>query len=333
MKDGSLAGTSGKLKNRLRCVAPVLSKGLRHENCGFLPSKFTVNGMTDVTRRFSANEYESRRKADFSTGITMPLSITVLLENHKNNKSLIAKPGLSLLLQDEYSTVLFDTGPDGSFLHNAQKMGVTLSDLTAVVLSHGHYDHCGGVPWLMKETRIICHPAVNKKRYAAVNVMGHKIKMKQLSADVDFTNHNMEYTRQPVTISKNFLWSGEVFTREPKAYGLLEGDSCRQDFIDDEGVLIYHSPLGLVIVTGCGHKGLINIVCHCQKITGDNRVYAIIGGFHLRCASLHNLLEVRCFIQELKPRWVMGCHCTGWWGRLWLPDPTELITGSRIVLP
>lgn len=81
----------------------------------------------------------------------MALIIKVLLENRlgKGQDSLLqAKPGLSLLVEDETSRVLFDTGPDGTFLHNAQRMGVSLSDLTATVLSHGHYDHCGGVPWL-----------------------------------------------------------------------------------------------------------------------------------------------------------------------------------------
>ncbi|TKU96623.1 MBL fold metallo-hydrolase, partial [Citrobacter sp. TBCS-14] len=81
----------------------------------------------------------------------MALTLTVLLENRRARgaeKVLRAKPGLSLLVQDETTTILFDTGPDDSFRHNAALMGVDLSQLTAVVLSHGHYDHCGGVPWL-----------------------------------------------------------------------------------------------------------------------------------------------------------------------------------------
>lgn len=263
----------------------------------------------------------------------MSLTITVLLENNKSNNNLIAKPGLSLLLEDECNRVLFDTGPDGSFSHNAQNMGINLNDLTAVVLSHGHYDHCGGVPWVTKGTRIICHPGVNDKRYAAVHVMGREMKMKQLSADVEFAHHKMEYTREPLSIGKRFLWSGEVDVPEPKAYGLLEGDPCQPDYIDDEGILIYRSAQGLIIFTGCGHKGLINIIRHCQKVTGDNRIYAIVGGFHLRCAFPRKLLEVRHFIQELKPRWVLGCHCTGWWGNLWLPGTMKLVTGSKVVLP
>lgn len=81
----------------------------------------------------------------------MSITISVLLENRPNHNaksSLRAKAGLSLFIQDENDSILFDTGPDDSFLHNAGLMGVDLTCLTAAVLSHGHYDHCGGVPWL-----------------------------------------------------------------------------------------------------------------------------------------------------------------------------------------
>lgn len=120
----------------------------------------------------------------------MALIIKVLLENRlgKGQDSLLqAKPGLSLLVEDETSRVLFDTGPDGTFLHNAQRMGVSLSDLTATVLSHGHYDHCGGVPWLPDNSRIICHPQIGLTRYSALSLAGRNWKVKKLSRDIDYS--------------------------------------------------------------------------------------------------------------------------------------------------
>lgn len=113
----------------------------------------------------------------------MALIIKVLLENRlgKGQDILLqAKPGLSLLVEDETSRVLFDTGPDGTFLNNAQRMGVSLSDLTATVLSHGHYDHCGGVPWLPDNSRIICHPLIAQQRYSALSLAGRRWKVKKL---------------------------------------------------------------------------------------------------------------------------------------------------------
>lgn len=111
----------------------------------------------------------------------MALTIKVLLENHKAagvDNALKARPGLSLLVQDESTSILFDTGPDDSFLQNASTMRIDLSDISAVVLSHGHYDHCGGVPWLPDNSRIICHPEMARERYAAITLPGMTRKIK-----------------------------------------------------------------------------------------------------------------------------------------------------------
>lgn len=122
----------------------------------------------------------------------MALRIRVLLENHKGagaDKSLKARPGLSLLVEDESTSILFDTGPDGSFMQNASAMGIDLSDVSAVVLSHGHYDHCGGVPWLPDNSRIICHPDIARERYAAMTFLGITRKIKKLSREVDYSRY------------------------------------------------------------------------------------------------------------------------------------------------
>ncbi|TQI80622.1 7,8-dihydropterin-6-yl-methyl-4-(beta-D-ribofuranosyl)aminobenzene 5'-phosphate synthase [Serratia fonticola] len=266
----------------------------------------------------------------------MTLTIDVLLENRRSrgaDNALIAKPGLSLLIQDESDAVLFDTGPDGSFLHNARVLGVNLDNLSATVLSHGHYDHSGGVPWLPDNTRIICHPGVKDERYAAVNIMGYVRKIKRLSPTVDYSRHAMVFTRAPLQISERFIWSGEIEVAAPKAYGIITGSTPSPDYVDDEGVLIYKSDRGLVIITGCGHRGVINIVRHCQNITGINRIYALIGGLHLRYASPQRLLKIQRFLSQIQPEQVMGCHCTGPWGQLWLPNTLSPATGDKIILP
>lgn len=265
----------------------------------------------------------------------MALTLNVLLENQRAGQasgSLRARAGLSLFLRDDTTSILFDTGPDDSFLHNAALMGVDLRGLTATVLSHGHYDHCGGVPWLPDNSRIICHPDIGHERYAALSLPGFQRKIKKLSLDIDYSRHRVEYSRTPVQISDRFLWSGEIAVDKPRAYGVLGGQSTATDYVTDEGVLIYQSDRGLVIITGCGHRGLMNIVPHCQSITGIKHVHALIGGFHLRSASPHELWQVRRFLQALKPDKIMACHCTGAWGKLWLPEVISPATGDTFVL-
>ncbi|MGK0738417.1 MBL fold metallo-hydrolase [Yokenella regensburgei] len=265
----------------------------------------------------------------------MALTLSVLLENRRAlgaDPALIARAGLSLLLQDGETRILFDTGPDASFQHNAQRMGISLANLTAVVLSHGHYDHCGGVPWLADNTRIICHPQVGRERFAVARLAGFSRRIKTLSRANDYSRHQMDYRTEPLHISERFMWSGEIHVDNPRAYGALGGAAEEIDYVIDEGVIIYKSDRGLVIVTGCGHRGIINIVRHCQKITGIKRIHALIGGFHLRSASPRTLLQVRQFLKQEKPELVMGCHCTGDWARLWLPKMVSPATGDVIVL-
>lgn len=261
----------------------------------------------------------------------MPIKISVLLENRLNSgtKNLLqAKAGLSLLIQDENDSVLFDTGPDDSFVHNADLMWCDLTSLTAAVISHGHYDHCGGVPYLPSKCRIVCHPQVANERYSALKFSGYTARIKKLSLNNDYSRFRMEYSSAPLHIGERFMWSGEIPVSKPRAYGVIGCKDTEADYVKDEGVLIYKSDRGLIIFIGCGHRGLIDIVHHSQRITGINHVHALFGGFHLRCASPRKLWAIRKFLRDLKPDKIMACHCTGKWGSLWLPEAVAPRTGD-----
>lgn len=266
----------------------------------------------------------------------MPVTISVLLENQSDsdsNNSLLAKAGLSLFIQDENDSILFDTGPDESFLSNAALMGINLAGLTATVLSHGHYDHCGGVPWLPDNSRIVCHPQIASERYSAVILPGYIARIKKLSLEIDYSRHRMEYSSTPLQIGERFIWSGEIPVARPRSYGVISGKDAGVDYVKDEGVLIYKSDHGLIIFIGCGHRGLIDIVRYCQKITGVNHIHALFGGFHLRSASPYKLWKVRQFLSHQKPDKIMACHCTGKWGAAWLPAPVVTpVTGDVYIL-
>ncbi|NYV41970.1 MULTISPECIES: MBL fold metallo-hydrolase [Enterobacteriaceae] len=174
----------------------------------------------------------------------MNLKISVLLENRLNTGSadkLIAKPGLSLFIEDEHDSILFDTGPDGSFIHNAALMGIHLTNLTAAILSHGHYDHCGGVPWLPRNCRIVCHPLIHSERYSAFTFFRYSAKIKKLSLDIDCAHNHMEYSSTPINLGERFMWSGEIPVSNSNAYGIIGGNNGGMDYVQDEGALIYKS--------------------------------------------------------------------------------------------
>ncbi|WP_297202332.1 MBL fold metallo-hydrolase [uncultured Pluralibacter sp.] len=264
----------------------------------------------------------------------MTIKITVLLENRRRGARLLAKPGLSLLVEDGEKRILFDTGPDDSAARNAAQMNIDLASVDAVVLSHGHYDHCGGIDSLPAGMTVICHPAIADERHAALPLPGGGLRIKKLSRNVNYARHKTVCTRAPLPVSAATLWSGEIAVDSPKAYGLLNPRGNKPDYIIDEGVLIHRSRRGLIIITGCGHRGLINIVKHCQKITGVDRIYAVIGGFHLRSASPLAIVKIRRFLKAQHTELIIGCHCTGLWGQLWLAGPgaRTLKTGDVIRL-
>ncbi|SUH78057.1 beta-lactamase [Salmonella enterica subsp. enterica serovar Paratyphi A] len=128
--------------------------------------------------------------------------------------------------------------------------------------------------------------------------LGITRKIKKLSCEVDYSRYRMMYTRDPLPIGENFIWSGEIAVVAPEAYGIFGGHDAEPDSILDEGVLIYQSAKGLVIITGCGHRGIANIVRHCQNITGIKRIYALVGGFHLRCAHRSRCGESGAFCKN-----------------------------------
>ncbi len=141
---------------------------------------------------------------------------------------------------------------------------------------------------------------------------GTYAKSKKLSLELDYSRFRMECYRQPFAISERLLWSGEIVVNRPQSFGVLASTPLTPDYIVDEGVLIYLSDHGLVIICGCGHRGVENIVRHCQNITGIERVHALIGGLHLRAASVAvGLAGPKLFTAATGGEKFLACHCTG----------------------
>ncbi len=233
------------------------------------------------------------------------MKITVLNDNFAGKKCG-AEHGLSLLVEAD-KKVLYDAGPSDIFLKNAQILGANLDDVDFVVLSHGHWDHGNGLKYL-KNKKLVCHPDCFIKRYRKKD--GHYNGL-QMTLEEAKKNFELILSKGPYNISEKIIFLGEI----PRTNGFeaKKTDFCREgkkeDFIMDDSALAIKSEKGLIIVSGCSHAGICNIIEHAKKVSGMEKVYAVIGGFHLEAAGEATLRTIDYFKKERIEK-VYPSHCT-----------------------
>jgi len=204
------------------------------------------------------------------------MKITILVDNTKG--ICPAEHGFSALVEGD-EKVLFDTGASDLFLKNAKQLGVDLNDVKIVALSHGHYDHGDGLHY-MKDKTLICHPGCfGRERHDKEGFNGMFLSLKEAQSKFD-----VKASKEPYWISDSIVFLGEIprendFENQEAPYFFLDGSP---DFIIDDSALAIKTDKGLVIITGCGHSGLCNTIEYSKKVTGINKIYAVLGGFHLR---------------------------------------------------
>lgn len=247
------------------------------------------------------------------------------------NVGLMAEHGFSALVTvrrgDTTTSVLFDTGlsPD-AMVTNAGRLGLDLSGVHAVVLSHGHFDHAGGLAALAgrRGTRslpAVVHPLVWTRRRLALPGGADDLPTlsKRALAGEGF---DVIERRQPSLVADgSILITGEVDRTTdfehgmPPAHQRWTGTAWEPDplILDDQALVVNVRGKGLVIVTGCGHAGAVNIVRHAQRLTGVPRLHALLGGLHLGGAFFTPGIgpTVRA-LTELAPDLLAPGHCTGW---------------------
>lgn len=272
------------------------------------------------------------------------LTLTVLIENISRRDDLIPAKGLSLLLEDGAERVLLDTGTDGAFLKNAETLGISLKDIEHVALSHGHYDHAGGIPALCELVAdqkqlptLTCHPDCFIERHVGKIAGGSPVLIRKLDAGLNEAavraNFVMHDSKEPQKIGSKFLFLGEI-PRNPAfkgggSFGIAKHNgNFTNDFLYDDTGIVWKGREGLVIITGCSHSGICNIIERAQKLTGEKRIAAIVGGLHLRTAPIPQLYQIRKFFQHTGVQRSYACHCTGKWGTFWIPKNTPITTGD-----
>ncbi len=252
-------------------------------------------------------------------------SLTVVVEDtispQKKNVGLEAKHGLSIVIQQSRprKSILMDTGQSSeTLLHNMEILGLDLEKIDAVFLSHGHYDHTGGLSVVMEKTNrhvpVIAHPDVLKPKFKAtptLRCIGSPLKRSCLDQFSRFL-----LARNSVVITENILTTGEIERltqyEKPRGFWTVEGDVFVEDQVQDDQALILNLPKkGLVVIAGCAHAGIVNTVRYAQKLTGTKKVHAVIGGFHLNDSSEETVKATISDLAEINPDLICPCHCTG----------------------
>jgi 7,8-dihydropterin-6-yl-methyl-4-(beta-D-ribofuranosyl)aminobenzene 5'-phosphate synthase len=254
----------------------------------------------------------------------MQVKITTLSENTASENSAdrgyLAERGLSILVEADGLKVLFDTGAGISTVHNAQLMGVDLSAVDRIVLSHGHYDHTGGLREVMRRTgrkEVIAHPAVWGRKYAEIGTVRERyIGIPFVRELLEVLGASFTLSEEPVKLSANMMTSGEIpMITEYEAVDadlyVKEGEEQRPDIVPDDLALIIDTEFGLVVILGCGHRGIVNTLRHAQKLTGKELIYAAIGGTHLLHASQEHLEKTAYDLKTIGVQYLGVSHCTG----------------------
>lgn len=249
------------------------------------------------------------------------LRIVTLSENTAATSGLLGEWGLAMYVETGALRVLFDTGATVSCVHNADALGVDLTAVDCLVLSHGHHDHTGGLPAVLARIRrsvpVVAHPDVWIERYyRPVDGPARYAGMRFNRLALEGAGARFEHSREPVTLGPGVMTSGEVpmvtdFESVDERLVLNTGAPCRPDPIRDDQALFVNTAEGLVVLAGCAHRGIVNTIRHARSVTGVERVHAVLGGCHLFTAPEHQIEATISEFRHLDVQRIGVSHCTG----------------------
>ena len=235
------------------------------------------------------------------------VKVVILNDTRNSNKDKFENDdGFSAYIEIENNKILFDAGPSEKFMKNAEKLGIDLNQVNTIVLSHGHYDHGDGLKYFNNKVEFIAHPNCTLKRwwkddhshYSGIQLTKEELENK----------YNVHFTKEPYKINQNTYYLGEITRKYPvqlKKWVLENGEN--DDVLDDSGMVI-NTENGIIVIAGCSHSGICNIVEQAKKVSNNSKVLAVIGGFHLREVDENTNKVVDYMKNNVKE--VILAHCT-----------------------
>ncbi|MDZ7620821.1 MAG: MBL fold metallo-hydrolase [Patescibacteria group bacterium] len=246
--------------------------------------------------------------------------ITLLVENTAESAGLMAEHGLAYWIEDGSQRILLDAGQGGVLVANAYRLGVELTKLDAVVLSHGHYDHTGGLNHALRGNQpaaIYLHPDALKPKFARnKDGTGRSIGIPDVS-ELAVRRHRdrMVFTEKPTSLGGGFMVTGPVprLTDFEDTGGpfFLDPRCGTPDPINDDQAVFFDSSQGTVVLLGCAHSGVINTLRYVRQLTGNRPIHAVLGGMHLAAASDERLNRTIDELRSLDIACLAPAHCTG----------------------
>jgi len=258
------------------------------------------------------------------------MKYTLLTENNSLYDTFFhAEHGMSAWIEDGPIRVLYDTGYSDAFIKNAEQMGIDLTVADYVVLSHGHYDHSGGLKHLMayykkrhlyrKPVLLLADEDIFLKKYNFKDVKPTGMDV-SLEAAKEF--FDVQFVAEPFKMTDRLYYLGKPKRENPYECQYPQNHKLKdgvyvEDYIDEDVELAYvHEDGGVSIATGCSHSGICNIIAHAKAVTGATKVHSVIGGLHLQKPCKELLDFTLDFVEKAQIENFYACHCTDFQSRL-----------------
>jgi 7,8-dihydropterin-6-yl-methyl-4-(beta-D-ribofuranosyl)aminobenzene 5'-phosphate synthase len=249
--------------------------------------------------------------------------ITILCENTVGRLVGSGEHGFSAYLETDRGNYLFDTGNSHSIVPNSLLLDKDLRSVTKIFISHGHHDHTGGLPEVLKlkgKVDVHAHPHVFLDRIAVLKEDGKETKrfvgIPYKKAYLESLGANFVFNTDFMEVERGIYLTGEVPRRtefekpDPRLFSETRGKTVQDTFPDDQS-LILDSEKGLILILGCAHSGMINIINHVINRIGKEKFYAILGGTHLDFLTPEQLEESVKSLKKMEIEKIGASHCTG----------------------
>ena len=253
------------------------------------------------------------------------VTVSVLVENMAGSAPTLDAPvlgewGLSLFIDTDQHRILLDTGAGNVLINNARAMGIDLAKTEALVISHEHFDHTGGLEKLLQAAGpmdLFVSPEAFGAKYFKAGPRAVKHVMPLSPEQLRVRVRKLVETREPTLICDGVMVTGQI----PRVIDFEDTGLVGRAFLDeeckipdpilDDQAIFFRVPEGLVILLGCGHAGLVNTIRYVSELLAEPRIYAVIGGTHLIGASPDRLQKTIEALKKYDVQKIMLAHCTG----------------------